>query len=206
MAKRTPRTVATSDAKTSTTEKRPKKKRSQVSLCNEYTGWMLAKIDEWEHEETSSSQGDVHNLSLKIKVNEERMEKLVSAYLDGDIPKEIYLKKKDTTTRSLATLNEKKKDFERWGNTWVEPLREWVFDTKQAAFLPSSDNLSEIADFVQKIGTNHEVRNKTAHFSVPSPSHFVAERRGFLPSAAAKLPRPSALSKREVSFCALSKY
>ncbi len=173
-----------------------------ISLCDEYTDWMLAKIDEWEHEETSSSQSDVQNLSTRIKAGEERMGKLVSAYLDGDIPKEIYLKKKDTTMRSLATLNEKKKDYERRGNTWVEPLRKWVLDTKQAAFLSSSDNFSEIADFVQKVGTNHTVRDKSARFSVPSPSHFVATRRGFLPSAAASLPRPSALSKREVSFCA----
>ena len=128
------------------------------------------------------------------------MEKLVSAYLDGDIPKEIYLKKKDTTMRSLATLNEKKKDFERRGNNWVEPLREWVLDTKQAAFLSSSDNFSEISSFVQKIGTNHAVRNKSAHFSVSSPSHFVATRRGFLPSRAPAARGSFALSKREVSF------
>ena len=178
------------------------KRLQTISLCDEYTNWMLAKIDEWEHEETNSSQSDVQNLSGRIKVDEERMEKLVSAYLDGDIPKEIYLKKKDATMRSLATLNEKKKDCERRGNTWVEPLREWVLDTKQAAFLSSSDNFSEIADFVQKIGTNRAVRDKTALFSVSSPSHFVAQRKTLF-----SLPAPSAravvgLTSEEVLLCA----
>ena len=130
------------------------------------------------------------------------MEKLVSTYLDGDIPKDIYLKRKDKTMRSLATLKEKKKACERRENTWVEPLREWVLDTKQAAFLSSSDNFSEIASFVQKIGTNHAVRDKTARFSVPAPSHFVAKRRGFLPSRAPAARGSSALCEREVSFCA----
>ena len=162
------------------------------------------------------------------------MERLVSAYLDGDIPKEIYLKRKDKTMRSLAALKEKKKACERRGNTWVDPYRistpcgsfvsqssqkpsqglaklgrtsfsplwEWVNDTKQAAFLSSSDNFSEIARFVQKIGTNHAVRDKTARFAVPVPSHFVAKRRAFLPTPAPCGRGQSALSSDEVRFCA----
>ena len=179
-----------------------KERLQTISLCDEYADWMLAKIDEWEQTSTSSSQSDVHNLSKRIKADEERMEKLVGAYLDGDIPKEIYLTKKDTTMRSLATLKEKLKDCERRGNNWVEPLREWVLDTKQAAFLSSSDNFSEIASFVQKIGTNHTVRDKSARFSVPSPSHFVAERKALF-----LLPAPTAravvgLTSEEVLNCA----
>ena len=94
------------------------------------------------------------------------------------------------------------KDFELRRNTWVEPLREWVLDLQQANFLHESDNLSEIAAFVQKIGTNHTVRAKTAHFATASPFHLVAQRLAFLPHAVATPPRRQALSEREVSFCA----
>jgi hypothetical protein len=75
-----------------------------ISLCEKYTDWMLSKIDEWEREETAVSQSNVQNLSTKIKASEERMEKLVSAYLDGDIPKASCLTRKDKTRRSLAAL------------------------------------------------------------------------------------------------------
>jgi hypothetical protein len=180
-----------------------KKRLQTIALCDRYTDWMLDKVKKWEQEETTSSQSDVQNLTEKIKASETRMEKLVSAYLDGDIPKDIYLKQKDKAMRDTLAFKTKKKDFERRGNNWVEPLREWVLDTKQAAFLSSSDNFSEIASFVQKIGTNHAVRNKSAHFSVPPPSHFVATRRGFLPSRVPQALGSSALSAREVSFCAV---
>ncbi len=163
---------------------------------------MLAKIDEWEREETAVSQSDVQNLSAKIKASEERMEKLVSAYLDGDIPKASYLTRKDEVMRSLAALKAEKKDFERGENQWVEPLRGWVLDTKQAAFLSSSDNFSEIASFVQKIGTNHAVRDKTARFSVPVPSQFVAKRRALSSFPAPSARRSSHLNSDEVSNCA----
>jgi len=89
-------------------------------------------------------------------------------------------------------------------NKWVEPLREWILDTKQATFLSSADNFSEIARYVKKVGTNPTVRDKTACFSFSSPCQFVAQRHGFLPDSASSVPvarTTSALSEREVSFC-----
>ena len=123
-----------------------------------------------------ASQSEMQNLSESIKTNEERMEKLLTAYLDGDVPKEVYLKRKDTLMRSSLVLKEKMKDFELRRNTWVEPLRNWILDTKQANFLSSSLDLQAIKSFVQKIGTNPTVRDKSAHFEPAVPSQFVATR------------------------------
>ena len=179
-----------------------------ISLCDRYTDWMLDKVKEWEREEIGASQSEIQNLSTKIKVDEERMEKLVSVYLDSDVPKEIYLKKKDLLMRSLATLKEEMKAFESGRNQWVEPLRNWILDTKQAAFLSSSNDFHKIASFIKKVGTNPTVRNKSPHFSVSAPSHFVATRRGFLPahsSAAPSARLTSVLSEQEVSICGVSR-
>ncbi|MDC1205371.1 recombinase family protein [Candidatus Pacebacteria bacterium] len=182
-----------------------KERLQSISLCDRYTDWMLEEIGAWEKEEQTSSHSDVQNLSLKIKESETRMEKLVSTYLDGDIPKDIYLKKKDVFMRSTLSLKEKKKDFEQRGNSWVEPLREWVLDTKQATFLTSSDNFKEIASFVKKVGTNHVVRDKTARFSVPTPSHYIAKRKvhfSFPSSCAPTAHYSSSPTSDEVRFCA----
>ena len=75
--------------------------------------------------------------------------------------------------RATLALKEKKKDFVHQGNNGVEPLREWILDTKQAAFLSSSNNFSEIASFVKKVGTNPLVRDKSARFGAPVLSEFV---------------------------------
>jgi len=122
------------------------------------------------------------------------LEKLVEAYLDGGVPKEIYLKKKDSLLRAIASLKEKKKDFKHSGNNWVEPLREWILDMKQADFLASSDNLKQISVFAKKIGTNPRVRDKSAHLA-PAPIFVhTAHLRALLFSCAPSVRRPSALS------------
>ena len=106
--------------------------------------------------------------------------------------------------RSLAALQEEKKDVERGRKKWVEPLRAWVLDTKQAAFLGSSDDLHEIADFVRKVGTNPSIECKSMHFRVSPPSEYAALLRGKMHAPPAFAGARSALSSEEVSFCDLT--
>jgi len=179
-----------------------------ISLCDRYTDWMLEQVKIWEREEIGVSQSELQNLSDNIKTNNERMEKLLSAYLDGDVPKEMYLKRKDTLMRSSSVLKEKLKDFERRRNNWVEPLRKWILDTKQANFLSSSADFHEISSFVKRIGMNPTVRDKSARFDVPVPSQFVATRLATFPHSALGTPAAShgsALTSDEVSFCGPSR-
>ena len=94
-----------------------------ISLPDRYTNWMLNRIEEWEREETTATGSEIEHLSQSIKADEERMDKLVSTYLDSDIPKVSYLKRKDALMRSLVALEQEKKDVQRGGKKWVEPLR-----------------------------------------------------------------------------------
>ncbi|MBI2048671.1 MAG: hypothetical protein HYT30_01965, partial [Parcubacteria group bacterium] len=94
-----------------------------ISLSDRYTDHMLKMVDESEKTDKTASQSEIHHLSSRIKADEGRMEKLVSAYLDNDVPKDIYLKRKDTIMRSLAALREELKDVERGRKNRVEPLR-----------------------------------------------------------------------------------
>ncbi len=181
-----------------------KERLQSISLCDAYTYYMLEKIGVWEHEEDSASHNVAEKLSEDIKVSEARLDKLVESYLDGDIPKELYLKKKDENMRATLTLKEKMKAFRHQGKYWVEPLREWILDIKQAAFLSSSSDFSEIKSFVQKIGTNPTVRDKTACFSVPPPFDFVLQGKARFLLTSSRAASPRSLSRDEVSLCDLT--
>ena len=150
-----------------------KERLQSISLCDERVDYMLKKIEQIQKEEKFSSQSSVQNLADKIKASESRLEKLVNTYLDGDIPKDIYIQKKDENMRFTLALKEKLKDLKHSGNNWVEPLREWILDTKQANFLSSSVDFHEISSFVKKVGTNPLVRDKSARFGAPILSEFV---------------------------------
>ncbi|MCR4306404.1 MAG: recombinase family protein [Candidatus Yonathbacteria bacterium] len=178
-----------------------KERLQTISLPDKYTGWMLNKVSEWEREETAASGSEIQNLSSGIKAAEERVEKLVGVYLDGDIPKNIYLVKKDALMRSSLALQEKKKDFERGRKNWVEPLRQWVLDTKQALVLGSSDDLHEISNFVRKVGTNPVIQSKSMQFRASPPSENTARKRAEMNANPLIAGSRSELNPAEVSFC-----
>ncbi len=122
---------------------------------------MDKQITAWEQESISEKGNVAQNIKSKLSETKERMDKLVSIYLDGDIEREIYLQQKDTLLRQKAKLEESFKDFGQQRKNWIEPLRSFVLSLKQAADLEKTSNFVEWKKFFQKIGSNPEIKDKT---------------------------------------------
>ncbi|KKS11538.1 MAG: hypothetical protein UU66_C0015G0011, partial [Parcubacteria group bacterium GW2011_GWB1_41_5] len=97
----------------------------------------------------------------KIRGNQEKLDKLVSIYLDGDIERKIYLERKDLLMREKASLLESERGFGQQRKNWVEPLRSFVLSLKECADLEKTENYLEWKQFFQKIGSNPEIKDKT---------------------------------------------
>jgi hypothetical protein len=122
---------------------------------------MDKQITAWEKESISEKGSVAQNLKEKIRANEEKLNKLVSVFLDGDIEREMYLQRKDLLMREKAGLLESETNFGQQRKNWVEPLRSFVLSLKQAADLEKTSNHLEWKKFFQKIGSNPEIKDKT---------------------------------------------
>ena len=147
-----------------------------VALSDEQTSKMLGQVDEWQKDEVCSSQEIGQNLKIKQKETQAKLDKLVSLYIDGDVEKESYLVKKEELLKSKLSLANKLTDFGR-GKNWLEPLRNWILDASKAEKLSHSDSFSDVKVFVQKIGSNPTLLDKTFSVSLKQPWIEVAERR-----------------------------
>ena len=65
---------------------------------------MDKQVTAWENESISEKGSVVQNLKEKIRANEEKLNKLVSVFLDGDIPRDMYLQRKDLLMREKVRL------------------------------------------------------------------------------------------------------
>ncbi len=152
---------------------------------------MLKQVEVWEKEQVHSSQTFVQNLRENQKETQEKLDKLVSSYIDGDIPKESYLVKKEELLKQKVSLASQKSDFGRMGKNWIEPLRSWILDIQKTEKLSQGDSFGEIKAFVQKVGTNHQLLDKSVSFSFNAPWDFLAQ---FLASRASRRGEHSDLS------------
>ena len=147
-----------------------------VALPDTHIDWMLNKVDEWEKEKTHTTQFSSQNIKTKIAGTQEKIDKLVSAYIDGDIPKESYLTKKEELLKQKSALNQEKDNSKQTTKDPLEPLRSWILDTKKASFLAFSENYHEMKQIIQKIGTNPKLSDRSLSFSFIPPSDFLAFR------------------------------
>ena len=148
---------------------------SKVALYPNWTEKMRAQVDIWEKEQTQVSKSFAQNLEVKIEETEEKLDKLVNAFLDGTIEKETYLIKKDELVKLKTELLERKRDFGQKGNNWNEPLREWINLTCHAEKLASSEDFYEIKSLVEKIGTNRRLLNRKIIVDFKKPFNLIPE-------------------------------
>src|SRR3990167_10314169 len=122
---------------------------------------MEKQIDLWEKESTSERGSVAQNLKTKLSETKEKLDKLVSLYLDGDIEREMYLERKDLLLRQKAKFEESFKDFGQQRKNWVEPLRSFVLSLREAVILEKGENYFAWKEFFQKIGSNPILKDKT---------------------------------------------
>ena len=122
---------------------------------------MEKQIYLWEKESISERGSVVQNLKTKLLETKEKLDKLVSLYLDGDIEREMYLQRKDLLLRQKAKFEESFKDFGQQRKNWVEPLRSFVLSLREAVILEKGENYFAWKEFFQKIGSNPILKDKT---------------------------------------------
>ena len=152
-----------------------KQELQKIAVGGVWTDKMLEQVSVWEKEENSSSQNSVQNLKNSLSEIQDKLNRLVSAYIDQEIPKEIYLAKKEELLERKLMLSQGLKDLGHEGAIWIKPLREWIFALKKATSVASSDNLSELGQIVQRVGLNPTFLDKTIILPFRPPWSLCAE-------------------------------
>jgi len=180
-----------------------KDRLQKVALCEDWTEKMFAQLNIWEKEQSQSSQSFAQNLEAIIKETEQKLDKLVNAFLDGVIDKEVYLVKKDELIKTKIDLFQEKTDFGRKGNNWIEPLRDWIKTAHHAEKLALSEDFYEIKIFVEKIGTNRRLLDREVLLDFQRPFDLIPEYKRVYEErnrAEARLKRLSSSPKKSQSF------
>ena len=176
-----------------------------VAISDEWKDKALEKINSWEKEVSQTSGTHAQNLDSGLKSTEQKLDKLVSAYLDGDIEKEIYIKRKEELMKTKKDFQERKSDFGRIGHNRFEPIREFIFSAHLANKLAASSDLIGIKSLVEKIGTNRRLTGQKVSWLWQKPFDILAGRddRSELLREWDLNPRPQRYERCELPGCSI---
>ena len=146
----------------------------KLILPDDWIEKMLAEVKKWGKEEKEISQNFLRDLEKEIEETKQKLDKLVSGYLDGIIEKDIYLQKKENLIKTKIALEAKKNDFRREKRNWLEPLKNWILEVKQVKNLVASDNFHQIKEFIKKSGTNRTLLDRKISLTFLEPWLFIS--------------------------------
>ena len=152
----------------------------KVSLPDEWQEKFLSKVSEWEKENRQSSDLFAQNLKTELEKIKTKINRLMDAYLEGDLELPEFQLKKNDLMSEKKTLEEKLGDFERKGNHWLELVRNWIIEANQAKNFALSDNFSVMQNFLKKIGSNRRIFDQRLFVDFKKPWNYLY----FLPAEA----------------------
>jgi site-specific DNA recombinase len=146
----------------------------KVSLSPSWADKMIAELNKEKEQEAQDGITFAQNLKSQIKGLEDKLDTLLDAHLDGTITKEEYTAKKQKILNDKVEISEKLSDFERKGNHWLEPAKNFILAAKQAEIIALQENLFEKKDFLKKIGSNRILRERDVFVIAEMPWKILA--------------------------------
>ena len=145
-------------------------------MSSQDTKKVLSELEKDELQAKEQAKATVQNLKEELLQVDKKLEKLMDIYLNEVISTEEYTARKQKILTQKLELQEKVRDFEQKGLSWLEPAREFVLKLNYAEKLRKSGNYPEITTFLKNVGSNHILQNRQLIFSPKIPFNLVAER------------------------------
>ncbi|KKS56718.1 MAG: Recombinase [Candidatus Magasanikbacteria bacterium GW2011_GWA2_42_32] len=96
------------------------------SLPEDWAQRMFTMLEKDEKDGAHFSAVFVQESKEKTGVLSQKLQRLLDSYLEQDIEREVYLKKKAELMSEKKSLEERIITLEQQKTGWIEPLREWV--------------------------------------------------------------------------------
>ena len=147
---------------------------SRIAISDEWHTAMHEQIDQWREEALDESRATLDRLRKELAEADEKLERLLDLLVDGTLTRDEYALRKEKYVTAKANLKDRIAQSEAKGADWLEPLETFVNHCKQAKRVAFSENLEELKQFLQLIGSNLVLTGPIDEDDARSATEFLA--------------------------------
>ena len=163
---------------------------NKVSFPDYWTNMFLARLKKEGKWEKLRHKELIKRELGKLKVDEEKLSKLLDGYLNGLVKPEQYKLKQEELINKKVKLEENIKKLRTGTQIWLEQMKEFILTANSARKVSESQNPFEIANFAKKAGSNITLKDKKVSFGLKKPWDLAAH-------AAARARPPNLWSRQD---------
>ncbi|MCK5320763.1 hypothetical protein KAJ61_05245, partial [Candidatus Parcubacteria bacterium] len=169
----------------------------KVSLSDDCSDWMIKELEKEKIQSNQSSNFFAQKTKNELSKLDEKLEKLMTAYLENALNLYEYRKSKNILVNQKQVLKDKISSFERKSNNRFELAINFIKTSKQAKIIALQKNPEGIRDFLKKIGSNFQIQNQNISFS-PRGAWQIVAKSGLGAQSAPFAERSSARNSPEI--------
>src|SRR3989339_706153 len=149
-----------------------------VSLTSNAYKKFLVWLEKDRQEAKLNSQTQINDFTGELKAIEIKLDRLLNAYLDQLIDPQSYQDKKNELIQAKAGLQEKLKEINITGNSWLEPFSNWTDQALHAwKTMRAKNNGPELAFMAKTVSSNLFLDNQKLLVNYVSPGWNVFASR-----------------------------
>jgi len=145
----------------------------KVSLPDDCADWMLAELEKEQKEKAQSSRFFAQKIENEIKMIDEKLEKLMNAYLENALSLEEYREAKNRLVNQKQLLKDKLTAIEQKSDNRFELAINFINSLKQSKITALRENPELCRDFLKKIGSNFQILERKLFFDFKNPYKIV---------------------------------
>ena len=151
-----------------------KKEIQKVSLPDDWADWMIKELEKEKEEKAQSSRFFAQKIENEIKEIDEKLDKLMAAYLENALTLEEYRQAKNKLVNQKQLLKDRLTAFEQKSNNRFELAIKFINSLKQSKIIALQENPEQSRDFLKKISSNFLLSGQKLFFDFKNPYKIVA--------------------------------
>jgi hypothetical protein len=117
--------------------------------------WLpLAEVETWQEDEEAKQAELVASQKAELEQMQEKLDRLLDAYVEGILDKDEFAARKEQYVNRKAELADSVARFESGGASRLEPLVQFITDSRQARYTADSENLADLRKWHHLVGSN----------------------------------------------------
>ena len=147
------------------------------SLPADWADEMLKRVNDEKKQSTQTAKLMAGQKRAEIETINQRLQKLLDAFLDGVIERSDYTAEKAKLMSQKKSLEEQCSALLRGRADWLEPFQNWIITAKNAAKIAVSDSLQQKRVLALEVfGSNLVLDCKKARGSCVNPWSLLVEK------------------------------
>ncbi|MDB5292390.1 MAG: Recombinase [Phycisphaerales bacterium] len=137
---------------------------SSVARDDEDADWIISQLKADQQKDADAALEGEEKIKADIRETDAKLDRLMVGYLDKLFGPEEYKENKNRLLAEKQNLTEKLATALKNRATRFEPAISFVSELKTAKKLVLEGNLERQRDFLKKVGSNHQIVNRTLRF------------------------------------------